>query len=157
MPCLWGSHNNSQVFLDVGIVDPATINVTGMGRFGAGAPPPHMFKALVDTGAQSTMISTNVVRTLNLTPVGKIPIQGVSHSVQHHNGYLFHVAFLFPMLGTIGLRGAAGQMYIYINQKRIYGGELTLTGAGFDVLLGMDIISTGSLKIEGNGTFSFSI
>jgi hypothetical protein len=29
--------------------------------------------------------------------------------------------------------------------------------AGFDVLLGMDIIRAGSLKIEGNGTFSFSI
>ena len=27
---------------------------------------------------------------------------------------------------------------------------------GYDVLLGMDVICQGSLKVEGNGTFSFA-
>jgi len=159
MPCLWGQHNNSQVFLTVGIIDAATVNMTGTGRFGGGAPLPHMFRALIDTGAQSTMISTNVVQTLNLTPVGKIKIQGVGHNVTFHNGYLFHVAFVFPVLmsGQIVAPGGAAPAAIYTTPKSIYGGELTFPGGAFDVLLGMDIISTGSLKIEGNGTFSFSI
>jgi hypothetical protein len=158
MPCLWGQHNNSQVFLTVGIIDATAINLTGAGRFGASGPLPNMFQALIDTGAQSTMISTNVVRALNLMPIGKRPIQGVGHNVTYHNEYLFRVAFLFPVPtpGQIGVPSARATAAIYTS-KPIHGAELTFTGVGFDVLLGMDIISTGSLKIEGNGTFSFSI
>ncbi len=158
MPCLWGQHNNSQVFLTVGIIDSASVNVTGTGRFGASAPPPNLFQALIDTGAQATMISTNVVTTLNLTPIGKRPIQGVGPNVTYHNEYLFRVAFLFPVLSPhqIGVLGARAVNAMYTS-KPIHGAELSFTGLGFDVLLGMDIISTGSLKIEGNGTFSFSI
>jgi hypothetical protein len=107
MPCLWGQHNNSQVFLTVGIIDATATNLTGAGRFGASGPLPNMFQALIDTGAQSTMISTNVVRALNLMPIGKRPIQGVGHNVTYHNEYLFRVAFLFPVLmpGQIGVPG----------------------------------------------------
>jgi hypothetical protein len=78
-----------------------------------------MFQALLDTGAQRTMISTNVVNTLNLTPVGSIPIQGVGDKVSFHNGYLFHVAFVFPM--TSPIPGAAPSRAIYSNLKPIYG------------------------------------
>ena len=155
MPCLWGRHNNSQVFLTVGIIDAGVVKITGTGRFGASAPLPHMFQALLDTGAQRTMISTNVVNTLNLTPVGSIPLQGVGDKVTYHNGYLFHVAFVFPVTSLIP--GTATSRAIYSNLKPIYGGELTSTGGVFDVLLGMDIISSGSLKVDGDGTFSFSI
>src|ERR1700730_7300456 len=158
MPCLWGQHNNSQVFLTVGIIDSASVNITGTGRFGGSARPPNMFQALIDTVAQGTMISTNVVRTLNLTPIGKRPIQGVGPNITYHNEYLFRVGFLFPVFNPsqIGIPGAHAVNAIYTS-KPIHGAELSFTGLGFDVLLGMDIISTGSLKIEGNGTFSFSI
>ena len=158
MPCLWGTHNNSQVFLPVGIIDDATVKTTGAGRFGSAAPRPNMFHALIDTGAQATMISTNVVKTLNLTPIGKRAIQGVGHNVSYHNEYLFRVAFMIPVptMGQIGVPGARAMPAIY-SSPPIHGAELTFTNAGFDVLLGMAIISAGSLKIEGNGTFSFSI
>lgn len=43
----------------------------------------------------------------------------------------------------------------HVNPTVIAGGELPLSH-GFDVLLGMDILSSGSLKIEGNGQASFS-
>jgi hypothetical protein len=161
MPCIWGQHNNSQVFLNVGIIDASTINPQSL-TFGSQIPPPQMFKALVDTGAQRTMISTNVVRTLNLTPVGKIGISGVGSS-QYHNGYLFHVVFVTPMAriaGQVPTPGNPVPAVVHYQPMPIYGAELdpamTLQTAGFDVLLGMDVICTGSLKIEGNGTFSFS-
>jgi hypothetical protein len=38
----------------------------------------------------------------------------------------------------------------------IQGAELGFEGRGFDALLGMDVIATDSLAIEGIGTFSFS-
>ena len=40
--------------------------------------------------------------------------------------------------------------------RELEGIELKSPSKDFQVLLGMDIISIGSLKIEGNGTFSFS-
>lgn len=45
------------------------------------------------------------------------------------------------------------QLFMY---KELEGIELKSPSKDFQVLLGMDIISIGSLKIEGNGTFSFS-
>ena len=117
MPCLWLTHNNSQLFINVGIIDALTQKLS-WNSMGANIPPPRMFTSLVDTGAQRTMISTNVVTTLGLKPQGR-------------------------------------QQIIFYLPEPIYGAELTAS-LGFDVLLGMDIISKGSLKIEGNGHFSFS-
>src|SRR5271170_3926375 len=94
MPCLWLQHNNSQLFINVGIVDATAFNAA------AAAVPaalPRMFVALVDTGAQRTMISTNVVTALGLQPQGQIRVQGVGPNFTWHNGYLFHVAFTIPV------------------------------------------------------------
>jgi hypothetical protein len=115
-----------------------------------------MFLGLVDTGAQKTMISTNVVNQLGLQPQGKIAVQGVG-GLAHHDGYLFHVAFTLSIIqpGQIITPGSPVQLMVYINPAVIYGAELS-TIHGFDVLLGMDIISSGSLKVEGSGHFSFS-
>jgi aspartyl protease len=158
MPCLWLQHNNSQLFVNVGIIDPTAFNPAAgplqVGNFQA----PPMFRALVDTGAQKTMISTNVVNTLRLTPRGQIPVQGIGPNVTYHNGYLFHVAFTLPIAGPaapVNLPAGQMQVLICINPVQIYGAELPV-GIGFDVLLGMDVLSSGSLKIEGSGHFSFS-
>jgi predicted aspartyl protease len=112
-----------------------------------------MFIALVDTGAQKTMISSRVVNTLGLQPHGKIPVQGVGHTVTYHNGYLFHVAFTLPIVSQGQI--VPNQLLVFSHPSVIYGAELTAT-MGFDVLLGMDILSSGSLKVEGSGHFSFS-
>lgn len=44
-------------------------------------------------------------------------------------------------------------MHVFSNP--VEGAELNFASSKFDVLLGMDIISMGSLKIEGDGSFSF--
>jgi hypothetical protein len=105
------------------------------------------------------MISPTVVNALRLTPRGQIPVQGVGPAVTYHNGYLFYVAFTLSLIGPAaqGINVPVGQVpvMVFINPTQIYGAELP-AGAGFDVLLGMDILSSGSLKIEGSGHFSFS-
>jgi hypothetical protein len=159
MPCLYLTHNNSQIFVRVGIIDPAAFNpAAGPVQMGS-LPPPRMFNALVDTGAQKTMISANVVNALSLVPRGQISVQGVGHNVTYHNGYLFHVAFTLPLLGPVaqGMTVPPGQaaLLICVHPTPIYGAELP-AAVGLDVLLGMDILSSGSLKIEGNGQYSFS-
>ena len=59
---------------------------------------------------------------------------------------LFHVAFTIPTGLTL-----AGQMQVmvFIHPTVIYGAEFT-PPSNFDVLLGMDVLSNGSLKIEGS-------
>lgn len=154
MPCLWLQHNNSQLFVSVGIIDAAALNVQAP----ALAVPPRMFVALIDTGAQKTMISTNVVNALGLQPQGQIPIQGVGPNITYHNGYLFHVAFTMQAAARAAPPGQQ-VMVAHINSNVIYGAELAVppgAQAAFDVLLGMDILSHGSLKVEGSGHYSFS-
>jgi hypothetical protein len=158
MPCVWGRHNNSQIFLPVGIVDATKDLATTDPTSGGVRPvPATLFTALLDTGAQKTMISTKVVSTVGLDPIGKIPLQGIGPNITYHDGYLFHVAFTFPLPAGLAARtGGSPQTHTFIYAVPIYGAELGLTDSSFDVLLGMDIIGTGSLKVDGDGTFSFS-
>ncbi len=103
------------------------------------------------------MITPNVANTVGLMPIGKVPLMGIGGAVTYHNGYLFHVAFTIPIAAPLPASSvpARQQVMIFVQAQVIHGGELT-SAAGFDVLLGMDILSTGALHIEGNGTFSFS-
>jgi hypothetical protein len=142
----------------VGIIDASSIDLPLMpGPFNGVIDPPQMFKSLVDTGCQRTMISTNVVARLGLSAIGKAGIQGVGPNVTYHNTYLFYVAFVLPIIipGQVVVPGTFVKSIVHILPSPIYGGEITST-SGFDVLLGMDVISFGSLKVEGNGSFSFS-
>jgi hypothetical protein len=147
MPCIWGTHNKSQIFVTVAIVP--TQWVTG----GAVTPPSgasfSVFQALVDSGATSTAISAKVANTVGLQPIGKINVFGVSGS-KYHNCYTFHVGFLIGKV-TQGPGGGQFQGQVAVFQDVIQGAELALGQGGFDVLLGMDIIGKGSLAVEGGG------
>jgi hypothetical protein len=120
-------------------------------------PVPQRLRALLDTGAQRTMITSDAATAVGLLPIGKVGLQGFGGTTTYHNGYLFHVAFMLPAGAPQPLPSGETQQefMIFVQQNVIHGGELT-SAVGFDVLLGMDIISTGALHIEGNGTFSFS-
>lgn len=160
MPCFYLTHNNSQLFLNVGIIDASSVKIPSTPGASLGIPSPAMFKALVDTGAQKTMISPNVVKRLSLKQIGKILVQGIHATPQHHNSYLFHVALTMSLLPPGSPPPAPGgqiTVLAFTLPKPIHGAELGFANAGFDVLLGMDVISTGSLIIQGNGTYSLSI
>ncbi|WP_424947549.1 hypothetical protein [Candidatus Spongiihabitans sp.] len=149
MPCIWGSHNNSQIFLDVMVVaiDFDWQTVTPQ------SPIPR-FKALLDTGAQKTGITSAAAAKMSLSPSGMVRVHGVAGE-QKHNEYLFRVGlFLDGAIKVIDDKSLLSSPLSFLN-KDIEGVEFNSSG-GFDVLLGMDVISTGSLKVEGNGTFSFS-
>jgi hypothetical protein len=96
MPVITGPHNNSDIFLTLGVIDADAIDVSDPTKQFGQIPTPNLFKALIDTGAQKTMISPAVVQRLNLTPRGKILVSGVGPTAHYHNGYFFHVAFIVP-------------------------------------------------------------
>lgn len=150
MPCIWGKHNQSQVFVNVAIFEAGIVDHLSTSRIGDDFRL-HVFTALIDTGAQSTCITSSAAEKVGLIPVGKVPIRGVS-GLQYHNNYIFKVGFA---LGTFDRNSRTGDANVHIFVKPIEGAELNFSSSKFDVLLGMDIISMGSLKVDGDGSFSF--
>lgn len=103
--------------------------------------PVHHCNAIWDTGATSSMISRRIARELQLHSTGEVEISGV-HGVNSANTYIvdliFACGFMIP-----GLRVSEAD-----------------DGGGFDVLIGMDVISRGRLTVDGLGegchiTFAF--
>ena len=121
---------------------------------------PKSYTALVDTGATVTMITSSVAREMGLQPRGKMPMHGIS-GIQHHNAFLFHVGFAgdpVPLSEVQVVDPDPDKTWykVHLCTKLVMGGELPDNGS-FDVLLGMDIISTGTLVVEGaRRIFSFS-
>jgi hypothetical protein len=87
-----------------------------------------------------------------------VAIQGVS-GAKYHNNYLFYIGFIVYS-APIGLTNTdvsqQFQQELHMLPTPIQGAEFDAGGHGFDVLLGMDVISSGSLNVGGNGTFSWA-
>jgi Aspartyl protease len=155
MPVITGLHNNLDIFLTVGIIDADTIDVGDPSLQFSQVPQPSLFKALIDTGAQKTMISPNVVDRLRLQPRGKMLVSGVGPSAHYHNAYLFHVAFVAPLTSPAEAGTPIVPALINVQKDPIYGAEIPSTAGLFDVLLGMDVLTKGLLVVQ-QGQFSFS-
>jgi hypothetical protein len=138
------------VFLNVAVFDAGVVERISTSSVGDDFNL-HIFSALLDTGAQSTCITRSAAERVGLMPIGKVPIRGVS-GLQYHNNYLFKVGFAF---GTVAETHGVHDPKVHVFAKPIEGAELNFSSSKFDVLLGMDIISMGSLKIDGDGSFSF--
>ena len=95
---------------------------------------------IVDTGATSTMISEKIAKELELIPSGTVSIAGV-HGTKKANQYRINIDLGGYVLQDHPVSGASGN-------------------AGFDLLIGMDILSMGDLhlvKRHGNTLFRFAI
>ena len=95
-----------------------------------GCQPIHRCTAIWDTGATSSMISADLARALQLEPQGTVRVSGV-HGVEDAKLY------------TISL--------IFNNGFSIDDLQVSEAGnnAGFDVLIGMDVISKGIFVVDG--------
>jgi hypothetical protein len=148
MPLVQGKHNGRQAVVTIAIIDAANykIHKASDERVLKGTIP---FRALIDTGATRTMIATRVATRLNLRLVNKLDFAGLG-GISRRNGYLFHVAFYeSPPMSVSEVSN------IQIFKKAINGGELSDENT-FDVLLGMDVLTSGNLHIDKAGTFRFS-
>ena len=95
---------------------------------------------IIDTGATSTMISEKIAKELELIPSGTVSIAGV-HGTKKANQYRVDIDLGGYILQDHPVSGASGN-------------------AGFDLLIGMDILFMGDLhlvKRHGNTLFRFAI
>lgn len=101
-------------------------------------PEHKQYNCIWDTGATNTVITRKVIDDLSLKPIGMT-------IVQHAQGEATSEIFLV----NIGLLNQVG-----ISQVKVTEGILS----GADVLIGMDIITTGDFAVthkDGKTTFSF--
>lgn len=155
MPINWGRHDDKQVFLYVVILSEADAVLVQQGE-----RPPNLqlFKALVDTGATGTCITPQTATKMGLAPIGKALVQGVS-GAKYHNNYLFHIGFIVqtaPIAPATTRSPQQVQEELHALPTPIQGVEFDAGVHGFDVLLGMDVITSGLLTVGGNGTFSWA-
>lgn len=103
-------------------------------------PQIHKYQALWDTGATSTVITRKVAEDLGLKPIGKV-------KSYHANGESIVDVYAVNLF----LPNQIGFQFLRVTE-----GILN----GFDVLIGMDIITTGDFSITnvgGETCFSFRI
>ena len=90
----------------------------------------HNCTAIWDTGATSSMISQRTAKELQLSPHGTVKVSGV-HGVENANVYFVDLVF--------------NNGYEIPNIQVSEAGN----NAGFDILVGMDVINRGIFIIDG--------
>ena len=138
-----GTHDGRAATVTVAIVDAAKYKEHKQSEKPVfqGALP---CRALIDTGATSTMVARRVVEKMGLQQVTLMKVAGLG-GVTWRPGYLFHVAFYDrPPMDPLE------RSRIQVLKRDILGGELTDEHT-FDVLLGMDVLTTGQLYIDKDG------
>lgn len=105
---------------------------------GGSMPQPIKVTGLWDTGATGSVISKKLVKSLNLTPTGKV-------NVFHANGSCIVNTYFVNLY----LPNGVAFSFVTVNE-----GDLN----GMDLLIGMDIITKGDFSIsnfDGKTCFSF--
>lgn len=114
----------------------------GFDPAGGGAHPPLVeYQAIWDTGATASVITQAVVDACGLQPIGVVQTHGV-HGTQLSDVYLVNIT----------LPNGVGFMHIEVTKGQLVGGA--------DVLIGMDIITSGDFSVTNKGgttTFSFRV
>jgi hypothetical protein len=95
--------------------------------------------ALLDTGASMTAIAPQLAEAMGLLPVGRL-ILDTAAGTRRANAYNFTLGFRMDSVGGLA------QPPLFLPNE-IYGIDFT-KGQAFDVLIGMDILSKGDLRIS---------
>lgn len=104
------------------------------------------FNALLDTGAQITAISPNVVEQLGLVPIGDSEVTVANG--QTVSTYEYYAWVDIPIQYTQSVP-QAGQGSFFMGKELLVAG-LPYNPAGYDVLLGMDLLGIFHVTIYDN-------
>ncbi len=134
MPTFLQKITNNQIVIIAGVANP-DLTVPG-----------NKYSAIVDTGAQTTMVSSKVIADTALPQAGHTPIRGVTGVEEHVAKYKARVDIPINMGGQIAMESGKEMEVVVMPQDL---GEC-------DVLLGMDFLSAFHITMNG-GVFILSI
>lgn len=151
MPDIVGRHNGRQVFTPVILLPvedfASTISPQRLSTF----PNIQVLRALIDTGATGTSITEAAARKLQLEPSGVVGVQGFG-GADYHPSYIFKLGFVDLREDELGRSNPRFDLF----DEEIEGPQFDCGLADFDVLLGMDVLSRGTLTVSKLGTFKFT-
>ena len=151
MPRLTGTHNGTQIILDVALVGiNRGVDPDDPDQFLAPEVRLETLRALVDSGATSTSVTAKAVSAMGLRAVGKRNVM-TANGFRPSRIYYFKVGFAETRPHQRG--GHCSDFFVL--PRAIEGSELNIPNAGFDILLGMDVITQGDFTIKKDGNFSF--
>ena len=152
MPDIAGLHNCSQVFVPVVLLPVERFEDTLDPQWVGKPSNLQVLDALIDTGAQATSITEKAAKKLDLEPDGFMPVHGIN-GPSYQPSYIFKIGFVDLQANLLGFQ----QPMIHMLDKEIVGPEFDCgAGADFDVLLGMDVLSIGTLTVSNTGQFRFT-
>lgn len=107
----------------------------------------HSFRALIDTGATKSTISSEIVSSLKLIPCGKGRIKSATESRSLN---IYDVCISIPKAEIREIEKGRYQPELFTRTFSVQATELPKQDPDFDVLLGMDILGECLLVVEGS-------
>ena len=126
-------------------------HVTPGGVESAALTDANRFRALVDTGATGTCVTDRLARKLDLTKIGKIE---TTAALNRGEVPLYQVCIHIP--APVAQLDGAREGFVFRHFAPVRVSEMSSLQEIFDLLIGMDIISAGSLHVS-DGHFTFCI
>ena len=136
MPLIRGSLEHFQPLIDVSIANPV------------GAADRETYRALLDTGATRTAISQRIVERHQLELRMRVLVQGADSMPARRPAYAMSLGLFCEMSDAMG-----GAATLFVLQGELIAPAF-LSQADFDVLIGMDFLSTGKFILD-RQDFSF--
>lgn len=112
-----------------------------------GAPHSGTYRALIDTGATRTSITKRVIEAHGLPARGKLLVGSATNSPERRSAYGYALGLFCDT--------NAGERTLYVIDHEFVAPWFFDNG-NFDVLIGMDIISRGTLTMHPTGEFTFA-
>ena len=111
----------------------------------------NRFRALVDTGATGTCVTERLARKLNLEDAGTVETITALHRGETP---VYHVCVHIP--SPVAKSDGSGEELVFRSFAPVQASEIPPLHENFDLVIGMDIISAGSLHVS-DGHFTFCI
>lgn len=149
MPEIRGRHNKNQILLDAVVIDARrdlalTLSADDL------SISLEPLRALVDIGATATSITPQAAARLDLRMAGRRTVRTAS-GITNVPSYFFQIGFSFPS----SVEPVSQATPFAVLPEPVIGSTLIFDSSPFDILLGMDVISQGDLKVFRNGEFIF--
>ncbi len=126
MPTFVQEIKNNRIIISAGVSDP-------------GQQPERTYSAIVDTGAQVTMVSAKAIKENGLKPVGHIPVMGITGR-----------DIVTKYKARVDIPVSVNNHGVMASGRDMEAVAMPQDMGQFDVLLGMDFLSAFHITMHGN-------